>query len=236
MGSDSDSEEPADAENTAADFAWADQDAGDAEPPRKALRCIVKTLLNNSDSAEHRAHLARRFAAALRGPGEKSRGCILLDGAADSALELLPGGARPFLRRAHRARGYTVLIWVRERKDCGPFEVVAVGKGATRVTITPVRRAEGGSSVWTREVFAGGRARGAASRDVDDSAFELGDDLDPDDDENLAARWRLLGVSHAARYLSQAEVQVTVDGLPLGGPAPAPIPSVDDAERDASAS
>ena len=42
--------------------------------------------------------------------------------------------------------------------------------------------------------------------------------------EDLAPRWRLLAVSHAQKYLSPAEVQVSVDGLAVGGPVAAQLP------------
>ena len=51
------------------------------------------------------------------------------------------------------------------------------------------------------------------------------------ENEDLAPRWRLLAVSHAQKYLSPAEVQVSVDGLAVGGPVAAQLPIADSSIR-----
>ena len=199
-------------------------------------RLVLKALLERrAKGFEGRNEaLARRFAAALGGSDEASRGALVLDGGPSAGCELLPGGARGFCRRAARARGYTLAAWVREATHCGRFEAFAVGQGGTRVLVEP--RVDAAGVTWVVEVLSGGKSRGTVSRVVDDA--DGGDDGgaghggDAGDAGLYAPRWRLLSVSHAHKYLSGAEVQVSVDGLAVGGPILAPIPSPDEAERD----
>ena len=240
----------------AEDSDGADTYDDDDTSPLSYREILTQLRDRSSGSASARAALATRAAAALAGASEADRGCATLDGAASAAIELLPSASRHFLRRAHRARGYTarrrraridaagsrggrsarnenarrknlavaaqVLCWVREARGCGPFEAAAVGRGATRVVLTPVRGAgEAGGVAWSADVYAGGRKRGAVARTVDDgdSRDDAGAGHAGDDEAAaLAPRWRLIGVSHAAKYLGQAEVQVSVDGLALGPP------------------
>ena len=199
-------------------------------------RSVLKALMDrrSQGSCARRAALADRLATALAGDDEVSRGALVFDGGASAGAELLPGGARGFCRRAARARGYTLLAWVREAKHCGRFEAFGVGRGGTRVVVTPGERDEG--VAWSVEVFSGGKSRGVVERQIDD-----GDDADDGGAGHgadgtapglYAPRWRLLAVTHAQKYLSGAEVQVSVDGLALGAPLVVPMPSPDDAERD----
>ena len=137
-------------------------------------RLVLKALLERrAKGFEGRNEaLARRFAAALGGSDEASRGALVLDGGPSAGCELLPGGARGFCRRAARARGYTLAAWVREATHCGRFEAFAVGQGGTRVLVEP--RVDAAGVTWVVEVLSGGKSRGTVSRVVDDA--DGGDD------------------------------------------------------------
>ena len=207
---------------------WQEDDA--AAGARRVKKALT-VLADARRPSKTRAAVAEALATVLSGDSEASRGCLRLNGS-QAGVDLLPGGASlAFLRRAQRARGYTVLCWVREARSCTKFTAAKIGR--CHVVVTPVR--ESGSLEWRAEVNLGdGRRKTAGGRSVDD-----GGDNDLDDGgaghmnekEDLAPRWRLLAVSHAQKYLSPAEVQVSVDGLAVGGPVAAQLPTADAATR-----
>ena len=206
-------------------------DDEDAAAGSRRVKKALTVLADAKRPSKTRAAVAEALATVLSGDSEASRGCLRLNGS-QAGVDLLPGGASlAFLRRAQRARGYTVLCWVREARSCPKFTAAKIGR--CHVVVTPVR--DGASLEWRAEVNLGdGRRKTAGGRSVDD-----GGDNDLDDGgaghmnekEDLAPRWRLLAVSHAQKYLSPAEVQVSVDGLAVGGPVAAQLPTADAATR-----
>ena len=218
-------------EDDDADVAAIRFDDEDAAAGARRVKKALTVLADAGRPSKTRAAVAEALATVLSGDSEASRGCLRLNGA-QAGVDLLPGGASlAFLRRAQRARGYTVLCWVREARSCTEFTAAKIGR--CHVVVTPVR--ESGSLEWRAEVNLGdGRRKTAGGRSVDD-----GGDNDLDDggaghsneNEDLAPRWRLLAVSHAQKYLSPAEVQVSVDGLAVGGPVAAQLPTADSSIR-----
>ncbi|KAK7236143.1 hypothetical protein SO694_00060051 [Aureococcus anophagefferens] len=161
-------------------------------------RSVLKALMDrrSQGSCARRAALADRLATALAGDDEASRGALVFDGGASAGAELFP--ARAASAGGARARG-TLLAWVREAKHCGRFEAFGVGRGGTRVVVTPGERDEG--VAWSVEVFSGGKSSGVVERQIDD-----GDDADDGGAGHgadgtapglYAPRWRLLAVARA---------------------------------------
>jgi hypothetical protein len=224
-------QKPPPAKEDDADVAAIRFDDEDAAAGARRVKRALTVLADARRPSKTRAAVAEALSTVLSGDSEASRGCLRLHGS-QAGVDLLPGGASlAFLRRAQRARGYTVLCWVREARSCTKFTAAKIGR--CHVVVTPVR--DGSGLEWRAEVNLGdGRRKTAGGRSVDD-----GGDNDRDDggaghsneNEDLAPRWRLLAVSHAQKYLSPAEVQVSVDGLAVGGPVAAQLPTADAATR-----
>ena len=219
----------ADGDDAVADLESGWPEDGDEDATAAGARRVKRALAVLADdkvTAKTRAAVAEALATILCGDTEASRGCLQLNGE-QAGVDLLPGGAGlAFLRRAQRARGYTVLCWVRESEGCQRF--TAAKLGSCHVLIEPIT--ENGSLEWRAEVSVDGRRKTCGSRAVDHS----GDKADDDDGaghanetEALAPRWRMVAVSHAQKYLSPAEIQVSVDGLAVGGPVAAQLPTAD---------
>ena len=224
-------QKPPPAKDDDADVAAIRFDDEDAAAGARRVKKALTVLADAKRPSKTRAAVAEALATVLSGDSEASRGCLRLRGS-QAGVDLLPGGASlAFLRRAQRARGYTVLCWVREARSCPKFTAAKIGR--CHVVVEPVRNQ--GSLEWRAEVSLGdGRRKTAGGRSVDD-----GGDNDLDDggashaqeEEDLAPRWRLLAVSHAQKYLSPAEIQVSVDGLAVGGPVAAQLPTADSSIR-----
>ncbi len=206
-------------------------DDEDAAAGARRVKKALTVLADAKRPSKTRAAVAEALATVLSGDSEASRGCLRLNGS-QAGVDLLPGGASlAFLRRAQRARGYTVLCWVREARSCTKFTAAKIGR--CHVVVMPVR--DGSGLEWRAEVSLGdGRRKTAGGRSVDDGGdndFDDGGAGHMNEKEDLAPRWRLLAVSHAQKYLSPAEVQVSVDGLAVGGPVAAQLPTADAATR-----
>ena len=155
------------------------------------------------------------------------RGCLRLHGT-QAGVDLLPdvisvfkkGPARPGLHGALLGARGAELYKVHGRED-------------RRTTVVePVR--DGSSLEWHGSESGRRPAEAAGGRSVDDGGVtdvDVGGAGHSNENEDLAPRWRLLAVSHAQNYLSPAEVQVSVDGLAVGGPVAAQLPIADAATR-----
>lgn len=185
----------------------------------------VLASLRRYDKSNGSVGIITALKLALTSASERSLGCVWFGGS--GGLEILPGGGKRFARRAHRHKGYTVLIWARECVQLSRFELLGIGGGALRVEIEP-----SGERRWTVSVYSKGRLRCSAQA-MDAENDEEADE--PSVESQLGLRWRLMTVVHSWHYLTQASLEVDVGG---GGDAvklTAALPSEEDCDDYAAA-